>query len=265
MLDICSDGTPEATTATAPSGPARRWRLLLVLAATPVLRLLVAYLAVQPGARWRTGCQGCGSSLAMTGQGWAALLPPGRCGQCGRQVGAAPYAVEVIMVVGAGVMVLAAPSALVLLAGMFWLACAVPLVFIDLRVRRLPDLLTYSAAVGTLSLLTVEAVLHGHGERLTRSLAAAAVYGGAALLVAVLLGRRGLGVGDAKLLVSIAALLGWWSWAAVLVAVFVGFLSASLVGVVWMFAGRASRTSQIPLGPHLVAGTMALLAVIACR
>ncbi|MEN3308877.1 MAG: leader peptidase (prepilin peptidase) / N-methyltransferase [Micromonosporaceae bacterium] len=240
----------------------RRSRMLLAAAGTPTLRWLVARLAVQPGAAWRTTCDGCGAGLGVTGEGWMALLPAGRCGRCGEHVGAPPYALEVVAVVAVVVVVLAAPSPLVLLAGLAWAACAVPLVFIDARVHRLPDVLTYPAAAATLGLLFVEAATAGQWDRLARSAGTAAAFGGAVLLTA-LLGRRGLGVGDAKLLTSTAALLGWWSWGAALAAVFLGLLAASLAGVVLLLAGRAARSSQMALGPFLIAGTLFMLAVLA--
>lgn len=242
-----------------------RWpsAVLIVTAGTPLLRWLIARYAVHPGQPWRTTCDTCGAPISLEWPAALALLPPGRCGRCDQRLAAPGYAVELLTVAAIAVVVLAAPTVPLLLAGLAWIICAIPLCFIDSLVHRLPDVLTYPAAGLVLGLIATDALVSGHGDRLTRSALAALIYGGSALLLALMPAGRGLGAGDAKLLISTAALLGWWSWAAVFLAVFLGFLSASATGVAQVLTGRTNRDTRLPLGPHLGAGALVLLAVFA--
>lgn len=108
---------------------------------------------------------------------------------------------------------------------------------IDLRRRIIPNALTAGAAAAGLALLalTDPAALPGH-------LAAAAAAGSFFLLAA--LARPGaMGMGDVKL----AAVLGLYLGAAVIVALLVALVAATAVGV-------AGRRTTIPLGPFLALG-----------
>uniref|UniRef100_UPI00292CBC40 prepilin peptidase n=1 Tax=Clavibacter michiganensis TaxID=28447 RepID=UPI00292CBC40 len=79
---------------------------------------------------------------------------------------------------------------------------------------------------------------------------------GVCYLVLFLL-SKGIGFGDVKLALVVGAVLGWYGWAMVLVGTFAGYLLAALYGIGLMLAGRADRTSRIPFGPFLLAGTLA--------
>lgn len=68
---------------------------------------------------------------------------------------------------------------------------------------------------------------------------------------------EGFGFGDVKLALVLGAVLGWYGWAILLVGTFAGWLFGALYGVGLMLAGRADRTSRIPFGPFLLAGTLA--------
>ncbi|MBQ1041460.1 prepilin peptidase [Micromonospora sp. C72] len=161
------------------------------------------------------------------------------------------------------IVALAAPAIPVLLAGLWWVGCAVPLVFIDAHVHRLPNVLTLPAAAGVFVLLTVDAaVTDGWGPLLSAAICAAVattVFVGMGLV----LGGRGMGLGDAKLILSVTALLGWWGWGTAFGAVFLGFLVAGLVGVVLLATGRARRGAHIPMGPFFIAGALVMLALVA--
>ncbi|MEU7802639.1 prepilin peptidase [Micromonospora arborensis] len=233
----------------------------LALAVTPVQRLLVLRLAVPGDSPPNTVCGRCGAKISLRGHGQPALLPPGRCGGCGRPIGAPPYLLELLTVLAAAVAVLASPTGPVMMAALWWVACAVPLVFVDVRVHRLPNVLTYPAAAGVLLFLLLDATVSETWEAVLRSVTAAATIGAAFILTALLLGRRGLGLGDGKLMVSIALLLGWWGWGFVFTAVFVAFLTAGVAGAGLLAARRVTRQSHLPMGPHLVLAAVVVLAV----
>ncbi|MEH0971556.1 prepilin peptidase [Micromonospora sp. CPCC 205546] len=158
------------------------------------------------------------------------------------------------------VVVLAAPTVPVLLAGLWWVACAVPLVFIDAQVHRLPNVITLPAAAGVFALLTIDATVTDQWEPLLSSAICAAVATTVFVSMGLVLGGRGMGLGDGKLILSMTALLSWWGWGAAFGAVFLGFLGAGLVGAVLLASGRVRRGAHIPMGPFFVAGAVVMLA-----
>ncbi|MEV4665690.1 A24 family peptidase [Micromonospora echinofusca] len=159
--------------------------------------------------------------------------------------------------------VLAAPTVPVLLAGLWWVVCAVPLAFIDAQVHRLPNVITMPAAAGVFALLTIDATVTGRWEPLIDATICAAVATAVFVSIGLVLGRRGMGLGDAKLILSVTALLGWWGRGAAFGAVVLGFLGAGLVGVVLLVSGRAHRGAHIPMGPFFIAGAVVMLALMA--
>jgi leader peptidase (prepilin peptidase)/N-methyltransferase len=134
------------------------------------------------------------------------------------------------------------------------LAVGVPLAAIDLGAHRLPDALVMPAAA-------VSAVVALVGD------APAAIVGGALLVTAyallAVLPRSGLGFGDVKLaglLGTALALLGSASrpnWGALAWGTALAFLSGGLVAAVLLVTGRATRSTPLPFGPHMLAGALA--------
>ncbi|WP_051940023.1 prepilin peptidase [Phaeacidiphilus oryzae] len=143
--------------------------------------------------------------------------------------------------------------------GLLWGAgFALPAAVIDLRERRLPDRLTLPGALGTLVLLGAAGALGDRSGSAVRALIAAGVLGIAFWAVALV---APMGLGDAKLALTLGAALGWYGWGAVLVGVFVGFLLAGVAGLLLVAAGRARLGDPIPFGPFLVAGTALAVAL----
>jgi leader peptidase (prepilin peptidase)/N-methyltransferase len=125
-----------------------------------------------------------------------------------------------------------------------WLAA------IDLEFHLLPDRLVLPATV------TVLAVLAIVDPQLAARHALAAVATALVLLVAYLARPGGLGMGDVKLGLLLGATLG----ASVLTALTVGFGLTALVGVVLVARhGRSALQRQLPLGPYLALGALAVL------
>ena len=82
------------------------------------------------------------------------------------------------------------------------------------------------------------------------SLAALLLGGGLFYLVAVV-SRGGMGGGDIKLTAMMGAFLGMRDLG---VAVFIGLIAGSAVGIGLMIAGRKTRKDAIPFGPFLALG-----------
>ena len=95
---------------------------------------------------------------------------------------------------------------------------------------------------------------------------ARALTGGIALsgfnLVLTVIRPSGMDRKDAKIAAGIGLVLGWASWQALLTGTFAGFALAAVYGVVQMARHQATRTSQLPLGPFILLGALAALALL---
>jgi len=147
------------------------------------------------------------------------------------------------------------------LAALAWLTLlAVPLAFIDVAVHRLPDPLTVAASVGTLALLAVAALTAHQPGHLGRAAIGAGAL--ACFYLALSVFRPGgMGLGDAKLAVSVGAVLAWISWQAVLVGTFIAFALAAVYGGVLMVRHKATRSTHLALGPFILIGALAAIAL----
>ncbi len=153
------------------------------------------------------------------------------------------------------------------LPAVLWLvAVGAPLSVIDLRVQRLPDALVRPAYPVAAALIALAALTPPGGPAPGRLLDA--VLG--MVLVTVLywvlwrVHPRGMGLGDVRL----SGLTGLYAgWAAgplgALTAVFWAFAAFSAVGLALMALRRATPGSAFPLGPFMLAGTLAT--VLAAR
>jgi prepilin signal peptidase PulO-like enzyme (type II secretory pathway) len=140
-------------------------------------------------------------------------------------------------------------------------AAGVPLAFIDARHRRLPDLLTLPSYPAALLLLGVAApFVTSGGRHLVHAL-----IGMAAVWVFFVLQAfvypAGIGWGDVKLSGLIGLYLGWFGAGAVLAGIIGGYLLAAAAGILLLVSRRATRKSQIPFGPFMIAAALAVLLV----
>jgi leader peptidase (prepilin peptidase)/N-methyltransferase len=192
---------------------------------------------------------------------WCRLLAvTGRCPSCRTRIGPYPLLVELAAGLAFAVVAARASSAWEL-AALAWLALlAVPLAFIDIAVRRLPDPLTVTACAGTAALLAAAALTGHQPAHLGR-----AAIGGAALacfyLALSVIPGGGMGLGDAKLATSAGTALGWTGWQALLTGTFTAFALAALCGGTLLARRTATRDSHLPLGPFILAGALAAIAL----
>jgi leader peptidase (prepilin peptidase) / N-methyltransferase len=141
-----------------------------------------------------------------------------------------------------------------------WLAAVgVALAVIDLETLRLPDRLTLPSYPVGLVLLAIPADWPASG----RAVLAAAITGAAALVLALLAPRGGLGLGDVKLLGVLGLFLGWLGWGVLVVGVALGFALGAVAAVGMLASRRAGLRDHLAFGPWLIAG--ALVAVVAGR
>lgn len=216
----------------------------------------VAFRHGVPGAGGiRRCCPACLRPVLAPGwRGLGAVLPvTGRCPWCRGRIGPPPGAMEAAAgVLFASFVVRELPVPV--LAGCWLGAAGLALVVVDAQVHRLPDAVTGPAFAGTVLGLAVAA----DREALLRALLAALVLGGGYLALASCR-PTGLGMGDVKLAPALGSVLGWVGWPAVLVGTFLGFALAAAHGVALVLSGRAGRRHQIPFGPFMLTGGLAVL------
>jgi leader peptidase (prepilin peptidase)/N-methyltransferase len=197
-----------------------------------------------PGSR----CPECGEAIKAYDNipvlSW--LILRGRCRSCGARISPRYPLVEALTaLLFAAVVVRFGPDRDVWL-GLAFVLVLVPVTFIDLDHRIIPNKITAPAAVVAIALVAAL-----HTDDLVEHLIAGAAAGGF-LLVAALAYPAGMGMGDVKL----AAVMGLFLGRAVGPAMLIGMLAGTLVGAAIIARkGRAEgRKTAIPFGPFLAFG-----------
>ena len=145
--------------------------------------------------------------------------------------------------------------ALVVWAGLLGVALGA----VDLVHHRLPDALTLPAIPITLLLIGVTEFAAPTTGSMVTALIVAAVLGAAFWALSAMV-PRAMGLGDVKLVPSLALMTGYVSVAAGVLAVVIAFVLGALVAVLGMLSRRLSLGSAIPFGPFLLAGCWLVLA-----
>jgi leader peptidase (prepilin peptidase) / N-methyltransferase len=196
----------------------------------------------RPGSR----CPSCGTPVRPFDNvpvlSW--LLLRGRCRDCRTAISIRYPVVEALTAALCVAVVLAGGPEAETLLGLAFVLLLVPVAFIDLDHRIIPNKLTGLGAVTALVVLALvdPAALPEH-------LIAAAGAGGF-LLAAALAKPGGMGMGDVKL----AAVMGLFLGRAVAPALFAALILGSLAGLALMARRGMARGTTIPFGPWLAAG-----------
>jgi leader peptidase (prepilin peptidase)/N-methyltransferase len=222
----------------------------------PVLRARIFHHSVPSDQRWRRECPQCSHAVVP---GLVAVLPPtGRCPSCRARIGPPPFAVELATGTVLALFALRVGEVWVL-AALGWLAAiGVALWFVDVAVHRLPDQLTYAAFAGVLVLLLASGDVPRVGWAVLNGLGMAAFY-----LLLILVYPAGMGLGDAKLALSLGTALGWSGWVVTVLGTAAGFFLAGLFAAVALALGRVTRKSRIPHGPFMLLGALATVLLLA--
>jgi leader peptidase (prepilin peptidase) / N-methyltransferase len=202
-----------------------------------------------------SACPDCGTPISNRDNvpvvSW--LVLGGRCRSCGKPISARYPLVEAttsLLFAGAALRYgydAALPALLVLLAGLFALAC------IDLELRLLPRKIVYPL-LGMVAALLVAASI-GTGDY--RSLWIAAVCSVAWFAAFYAINRfdeRYLGFGDVRLALVLGLGLGYLGVATVLVGFFTANVVGATLGVVLIASRRMRRDQPIPYGVFLALG-----------
>lgn len=170
-----------------------------------------------------------------------------------------------------GVLELAAAVVTGLGVGLIWPDPTVPLVVwagllavalgaVDLLHHRLPDALTLPAIPISVMLTGVVELASPRTGNLLTGIGAAIVGTGLFWALAAL-APRAMGLGDVKLLPSLAVITGYLSVSTAVLAVVIAFVLGAAAALLGLAVRRLSLTSAIPFGPFLLAGCWLVLAV----
>src|SRR2546425_115307 len=244
-------------------------------------RLPLGESIVFPGSH----CPGCGTQIK-----WYdnipvfsyALLLQGRCRNCRTRISPIYPAVELV-VAALYLLVftihrdqISIGSWLPFAVDVVFVSLIVPLVFIDLRHKLLPNAITYPglALLFMLRAIAPDPWMLSHTPKpfglasapvwaasMFGSALGAVVGGGSLWLVREAYYRfrhvEGMGLGDVKMMLMVGAFLGWQL---TLLTIFLGSLLGSLVGVLLILLRGGTMKMQIPFGVFL--GPAAIIALL---
>jgi prepilin signal peptidase PulO-like enzyme (type II secretory pathway) len=125
----------------------------------------------------------------------------------------------------------------------------------DSKWYLLPDKLTaILAGVGAVNVILAAIQSINPVETVLSALGAVGILSGLYLILYRVSNGRWVGFGDVKLGVGLALLLADWQLA--IVALFLANFIGCLVVIPLMIAGKLKRSSHVPFGPLLIAGTV---------
>ena len=196
----------------------------------------------------RSACPSCGEQIRSLDNvpllSW--MLLRGRCRGCRTAISGRYPLVEGLTALLLVAVVLAKGPTREVWLGLAFAALLVPVIFIDLDHRIIPNPLMLLGAVAAPAILLVT-----QPELLAEHVIAGVAAGGL-FLAAVLAYPAGMGMGDVKL----AAVMGLFLGRAVGPALFSALLAGSLVGAVIIARKGAAegRKTAVPFGPFLALG-----------
>jgi leader peptidase (prepilin peptidase)/N-methyltransferase len=199
---------------------------------------------------WRTVCPR-GHRITGPLRGW---LGRARCDACaGASYGPSALALALLTAFLCAALAAATGPRPELAVWLLLTPVGVLLTVVDLRVHRLPDVLTLPLAAAALVLLGLAALAPGDaGDWSTALLGTLGLGGGYYVLCRI--NPAGMGFGDVKLALGAGAALGWYGWSTVLLGTAAAFLLGALYAGVLVALRRAGRRTAIAFGPFLLAG-----------
>jgi leader peptidase (prepilin peptidase)/N-methyltransferase len=196
----------------------------------------------------RSRCPNCAAELKARDNipvlSW--LLLRGRCRNCGEPISPRYPLVEALTAVLCAAVVLSEGWDEDAILGIAFVLVLVPVTFIDIDHRIIPNKITLIGAIAAIAIVAV-----WRTDDLPEHLIAAAAAGGF-LLLAALAYPAGMGMGDVKL----AGVMGLFLGRNVGPAMFAGLILGSVVGalIIARKGRQEGRKTAIPFGPYLAAG-----------
>lgn len=209
----------------------------------------------------RSRCPSCSNELSPWDNipviSWIVLR--GRCRNCREPISPRYPLIELVTAVLFAVTAVrlgdnwALPAFLVVVAGLIAISA------VDLERFIVPNRILYPTLFIAAPLLLLAGALEDDWSGV-RTAAIGGLMAWGLLLVIHLISPKGMGFGDVRLAGLIGMIVGWLSVGHVLVALFLGFLTASVVGVSLIFLKVRGRKDKVPFGPFLATG--AYLAIL---
>ncbi len=196
----------------------------------------------------RSRCPGCGATLRAVDNvpvlSWFALR--GKCHNCGERISARYPLVELLTAALLVAVVLTADPPSEAWLGAAFMLLLVPITFIDLDHRIIPNKLTGPGAILAIALVAIL-----DADALPEHLIAGAAAGGF-LFIAWFQYPRGMGMGDVKL----AGMMGLFLGRSVGPAMLVALVAGSVLGAAIMarLGTAEGRKVAVPFGPFLALG-----------
>jgi leader peptidase (prepilin peptidase)/N-methyltransferase len=210
-----------------------------------VQRGVIIRLAVPAGQPLHADCPSCGHRVLLAGRmSLPALSWSSRCRGCARPIGPPALAVEATTAVLLGVLAYRMGSDPGFPAAAWLVVCGVPLAFVDIAVRRLPDVLTGLAYGGVIAFLALATLTGGTPGDLARAAGGGIVLAAFYLILAVARPSE-IGLGDCKAAASAGTMLAWFSWPALLAGTLGALVIAAAYGGVLLISRRATLKAQI--------------------
>jgi len=196
----------------------------------------------------RSRCPGCGRQIGVLENipivSFIAL--GGKCAGCGGAISWRYPAVELLTASGFGAIFLLDGPGIPLLRDLLFFSLLIPIAFIDIDHRIIPDELSLGGLVAGILLSFLP------GGDWIGSVGGALLGGGILYATAFLYEKireaEGMGGGDIKLLAMIGAFVGWRG---TLATIFFGALLGAIGGMLAMRKGGDGLKTAIPFGPYL--------------
>jgi leader peptidase (prepilin peptidase) / N-methyltransferase len=250
---------------------------LALAAVCGLLGLIMGSFANVPIHRWprgssitepkRSACPGCGEPIRPVDNvpvvSWIALR--GHCRGCAESISVRYPLVEALTGLAFGTVTWVWGVNPLLPALLVFVWSLIVATVIDLEFRIIPNRLTLRLPFVLLPLLAGAAVVDGAWTDLRRAVIAGLAVPGLMFLLSeafrLLRGQAGIGMGDIKLAISIGLVVGYLGGLELVVFAYGTIISAVIIAVGLMLAGRAKLASRIPFGPYLAIGaTLPILA-----
>ena len=196
----------------------------------------------------RSRCPGCGRAIPA----WenipivSYIFLGGKCAGCGGAISWRYFAVELLAAAGYAAIFLLDGPGIPLLRDLLFFSLLMPITFIDIDHRIIPDELSLGGLAAGLLL----SFLPGGDWKgsFTGALLGGGVLYATAFLYEKIRGAEGMGGGDIKLLAMIGAFVGWRG---TLATIFFGALLGAIGGMIAMQKGEDGLKTAIPFGPYL--------------
>ena len=219
--------------------------------------VLTARIPERLGIHGKSRCQNCKNEISFYDKipliGF--MLLRGRCRSCKERISFLYPGLEIFTVLGTIVIVRHFNSWFVCSAWVIFLTFGLALSVIDQRQKRLPDVLTLPLYLILTLILGLDSNFNHHGQRFLIAVVSSLLL---ALFYTLLnvISRGGMGLGDAKLALSVGLLAGYINAFTVFATTFTAFFLGALIGVVAIAIGKSTRKSALAFGPFIFCGVL---------